>query len=63
VDYLLRQGCYETAIKFSTNTNLTEFVDIDIFLAGKKVLDCFEKKSCKEAILWCNENKSKLKKK
>jgi macrophage erythroblast attacher len=37
-------------------------VDIDIFVDARKVVDALLKKDCSEALAWCAENKSKLKK-
>ncbi|GAM20646.1 hypothetical protein SAMD00019534_038210, partial [Acytostelium subglobosum LB1] len=62
VDYLLREGYYDTAIKLADTSNITELVDIDVFLSSKKVISGLEKHDCTEALAWCNENRSKLKK-
>jgi macrophage erythroblast attacher len=62
VDYLLREGFYNTAIMLAKDSNITELVDIDIFLAAKKVVDTLSKGDCKEALKWCVDNRSKLKK-
>jgi hypothetical protein len=39
-----------------------ELVDIDIFMAAKKVVESLSHGDCKEALKWCNDNRSKLKK-
>ncbi len=41
---------------------LQELVDIDIFVDARKVVDALLNKDCSEALAWCAENKSKLKK-
>jgi macrophage erythroblast attacher len=41
---------------------LQDLVDIDIFVDARKVVDALLKKDCSEALAWCAENKSKLKK-
>jgi len=62
VDYLLRNAYYETAIALSKDSNIEELVDLDIFLNAKKVIEGLQHSECKEALKWCTENKSKLKK-
>lgn len=62
VDYLLRNGYYKSAIELAKDTNITELVDIDIFLNSKKVEESLQNHDCKEALKWCNDNRSKLKK-
>eukprot|EP00027_Filamoeba_sp_ATCC50430_P008698 CAMPEP_0168546516 /NCGR_PEP_ID=MMETSP0413-20121227/3541_1 /TAXON_ID=136452 /ORGANISM="Filamoeba nolandi, Strain NC-AS-23-1" /LENGTH=407 /DNA_ID=CAMNT_0008576701 /DNA_START=101 /DNA_END=1324 /DNA_ORIENTATION=- len=62
VDYLLRNGYYKTAIELAKDTNITELVDIEIFLNSKKVVESLQNHDCKEALKWCNDNRSKLKK-
>ncbi|RZS18894.1 hypothetical protein BHM03_00051242 [Ensete ventricosum] len=39
-----------------------ELVDIDIFLAAKKIIDSLRNKEVAPALAWCAENKSRLKK-
>jgi macrophage erythroblast attacher len=41
---------------------LQDLVDIDIFVDARKVVDALLNKDCSEALAWCAENKSKLKK-
>ncbi|OAE26085.1 hypothetical protein AXG93_1480s1090 [Marchantia polymorpha subsp. ruderalis] len=41
---------------------LTDLADIDIFLDARKVFEALENRDCTEALAWCAENKSKLKK-
>ena len=41
---------------------LQELVDIDIFLEARKVIEALRNKDCTEALAWCSENKSRLKK-
>lgn len=62
VDYMLRAGYYDSAIRLATDTNITDLVDIDIFVSSKKVIEGLEKHDCQEALQWCAENRSKLKK-
>jgi len=62
VDYLLRNGSYETAIKLATDSSVQELVDIDVFLASRKVVDSLRNKDCSTALTWCSDNKIRLKK-
>ncbi|KAM9967814.1 hypothetical protein ACTFIW_001901 [Dictyostelium discoideum] len=62
IDYFLREGYYDSAIEFSNQLKIKDFVDIEIFLSSKKVVEGLNKFDCTEALNWCNENKSKLKK-
>ncbi|EGG24215.1 lissencephaly type-1-like motif-containing protein [Cavenderia fasciculata] len=62
IDYLLREGYYNTAIKLASTGKITELSDIDLFVSSKKVIDGLTKHDCTEALAWCNDNKSKLKK-
>jgi hypothetical protein len=62
VDFMLREGLYQTAISFSKQTHIEDFVDVEIFVSAKKALDGLQQHNCKEALKWCSENKSKLKK-
>lgn len=41
---------------------LQDLVDTDIFLDAKKVIQSLRNKDCSEALAWCAENRSKLKK-
>eukprot|EP00357_Protocruzia_adherens_P036642 CAMPEP_0115021862 /NCGR_PEP_ID=MMETSP0216-20121206/31162_1 /TAXON_ID=223996 /ORGANISM="Protocruzia adherens, Strain Boccale" /LENGTH=283 /DNA_ID=CAMNT_0002394345 /DNA_START=33 /DNA_END=881 /DNA_ORIENTATION=+ len=60
VDYLLRQGFYECATQLVDESNIEDFVDIDIFLTANKIVLSLEARSCTEALAWCATNKSKL---
>ncbi|EGC35819.1 hypothetical protein DICPUDRAFT_151775 [Dictyostelium purpureum] len=62
IDYLLRQSYYDTAIDLTNQLNLKDLIDIEIFLSSKRVVEGLNKFDCTEALNWCNENKSKLKK-
>ncbi|KAF2071499.1 hypothetical protein CYY_007177 [Polysphondylium violaceum] len=62
VDYFLREGYYKTAIQMSKQLQIESYVDIDIFLSSKKVVEGLLKYDCSEALNWCSDNKSKLKK-
>lgn len=40
---------------------LQELVDIDVFLEAKRVIDSLQNKEVAPALVWCAENKSRLK--
>lgn len=42
--------------------HMQELVDVDIFLDARKVVEALRNRDCSEALMWCTENKSKLKK-
>ncbi|XP_024383272.1 protein MAEA homolog [Physcomitrium patens] len=62
VDYMLRNSYYDTAFRLAEMKNIQELVDIDIFLEARKVIEALRNRDCTEALTWCSENKSKLKK-
>lgn len=62
IDYMLREGFYETASTLARENQITELVDIDLFINSKKVEKALKNGSCAECLQWCNDNKSKLKK-
>lgn len=62
VDYMLRSSYYDTALKLAESSDIQDLVDIDIFLEAKKVIQSLRNKDCSEALAWCSENKTKLKK-
>lgn len=62
IDYMLRSSYYDTALKLAESSGIQDLVDTDVFLDAKKVIQSLRKKDCSEALAWCAENKSKLKK-
>jgi len=62
IDYLLRQGCYQTAIELAEAEKIQDFVDSDLFFSIKKVIETLRQGNCTEAIKWCTENRAKLRK-
>lgn len=62
IDHLLREGHFETANKFAADSNITDLVDIDVFVEGKTIEEALKKKDCSIALNWCNSNKARLKK-
>jgi hypothetical protein len=61
VDHLLREGYYLTAQNLVTEAKLQDLVDLDVFLAAKRVLEGLQQGDCSRGLAWCGENRSKLK--
>ncbi len=61
-DFLLRFGYYETALAFSESEKIKHLVNIEVFTQVKHVIEGLEKHDCTEALKWCAENRSKLRK-
>jgi hypothetical protein len=62
VDYMLRSSYYDTALKLAEMKGIQELVDIDIFFEARKVIEALRNQDCTEALTWCSENKTRLKK-
>jgi macrophage erythroblast attacher len=62
VDYLARQGLNQSATKLAHEAQIEDLVDLDLFVQTRKVIDSLLNRSCVEALQWCLENKSALKK-
>ncbi|PFX25471.1 macrophage erythroblast attacher-like [Stylophora pistillata] len=62
VDHCLRSGYYETAIKLAKDSQIEEFVDIELFLISRKVEESLLRREIGPCLAWCYENKSKLRK-
>lgn len=62
VDYFLRENYFDTADSFISETNLNDFVDIEVFKETNKILRRLQEYSCSEALNWCNTYKTKLQK-
>ncbi|KAJ3394529.1 GID complex subunit containing RING finger motif [Lobulomyces angularis] len=62
VDFMLRKGLMETAKLTAEEMGIKDLVDVELFTASKKIEESILNRSCSEALSWCNENKSSLKK-
>ncbi|KIY47421.1 hypothetical protein FISHEDRAFT_66124 [Fistulina hepatica ATCC 64428] len=62
VDWALRSGREETARQIAKSKNIEKLVDIDLFTDIHRIEAALASHSCAEALAWCNENKSSLKK-
>lgn len=62
VDYMLREGMYETAESLAASQTIEEIVDMDIFRESRVVIEALRRRDCSEGLRWCNENKRRLQK-
>ena len=62
VDYLLRSGYVETAIKLAKSQCIEDLVDVDAFVQCQKIEQSLKRGETKHALLWCADNKQSLKK-
>ena len=61
-DYLARQGYNDTAQKLATQTNVYDFLDLDVYRVSQRIQESMMKYSCTDALQWCAENKTAMKK-
>jgi len=62
VDHFLRSGYYETAILMAKEAEIENFVDVDLFLAARKIEESLRMKKPDLCLAWCHDNKTKLRK-
>lgn len=62
VDYMLREGMYETANNLANAQSLEDIVDTDIFRESRVVIEALRRRDCSEGLRWCNDNKRRLQK-
>lgn len=62
VEYFLRCGYYNTAIKLAKHSDIEDLTNIDLFLVSKDVEESLASKETSKCLLWCHDNKSKLRK-
>ncbi|KAI9031757.1 CTLH/CRA C-terminal to lish motif domain-containing protein [Phycomyces nitens] len=62
VDYLLREGLTETAQRMAVENGIEFMVDVQLFAQCEKVEASLKRRSCKECLQWCADNRSGLKK-
>lgn len=62
VDYLLRAGYSKSAASLAKEKSIEDLVDLDVFVQCQKVADSLERRETKEALMWCTENKTALRK-
>eukprot|EP00126_Sphaerothecum_destruens_P001976 Sdes_comp15423_c0_seq1m4316 len=62
VDYMLREGFYTTSHSLAADSKILDYVNEDLFLASYNIEKSLQDHICTPALLWCSENKIKLRK-
>ncbi|KAJ7037896.1 CTLH/CRA C-terminal to lish motif domain-containing protein [Mycena alexandri] len=62
VDWALRNGKEKTARMIAKEKHIETLVDIDLFSDIKRIEGALARHSCTEALAWCSENKTALRK-
>ncbi|XP_064630741.1 E3 ubiquitin-protein transferase MAEA-like [Lineus longissimus] len=62
VDYFLRSGYYNTALKLAQDSSIEDLTNIELFLISKEVEESLMTKETAKCLTWCHDNKSKLRK-
>ncbi|KAJ8982427.1 hypothetical protein NQ317_007775 [Molorchus minor] len=62
VEYFLRNGYYNAAISLADKSDIKELTNIDIFLTSREVEKSLANRETTKCLLWCHDNKSKLRK-
>ncbi|XP_044755316.1 E3 ubiquitin-protein transferase MAEA isoform X2 [Coccinella septempunctata] len=60
VEYFLRNGYYNAAIKLAERSGVKDLTNIDIFLTSREVEKSLARKETAKCLAWCHDNKSKL---
>lgn len=60
VDYMLREGMYDTAEALAASQGIEQIVDTQIFRESRVVIEALRRRDCTEGIRWCLENKRRL---
>jgi macrophage erythroblast attacher len=62
VDYLLRAGYSKSGEKLAKEKGIEDLVDLDVFVQCQKIADSLNRGETKDALMWCAENRTALKK-
>ncbi|CAH1987553.1 unnamed protein product [Acanthoscelides obtectus] len=62
VEYFLRNGYYNAAITLAERSGIKDLTNIDIFLTSREVEKSLANKETAKCLMWCHDNKSKLRK-
>ncbi|XP_067935806.1 E3 ubiquitin-protein transferase MAEA-like [Watersipora subatra] len=62
VEYCLRLGYYDTALKLATHSDIKELTNVDIFMHSKTIEKALLSHQTGPCLTWCHENKTKLRK-
>ncbi|KAI1303161.1 E3 ubiquitin-protein transferase MAEA [Halotydeus destructor] len=62
VEHSLRCGYYDVALKLGQHSDIVDLTNIDLFLVSKQVEQSLIERRTSKCLLWCHDNKSKLRK-
>ncbi|KAL5022038.1 hypothetical protein ScPMuIL_001193 [Solemya velum] len=62
VEFFLRAGYYNSALKLAEHSELEDLTNIDLFFTSKEVEESLLRHETAPCLNWCYENKSKLRK-
>lgn len=62
VEHCFRCGYYDSASLLAKKTGIEELANLDIFTAAQEIEVSLVRRETDQALAWCNENKSRLKK-
>ncbi|KAI0261599.1 CTLH/CRA C-terminal to lish motif domain-containing protein [Gloeopeniophorella convolvens] len=62
VDWVLRHGRDQAARHIAQEKGIEALVDIELFMDIRRIEEALHRHSCTEALVWCSENKSALRK-
>lgn len=61
-DHMLRSGYLESARQLAEAKEISELVDLNVFVQCQRIAHSLQQGETKEALQWCGENKAALKK-
>lgn len=62
VEYFLRNGHYNSAIKLANKSDLEDLTNIDVFMVSREVEKSLANRETLKCLAWCHDNRSKLRK-
>ncbi|ESO95172.1 hypothetical protein LOTGIDRAFT_117625 [Lottia gigantea] len=62
VEFFLRKGYYNSALKLAKHSDIEDLTNIDLFLTSKEVEESLMMNDTSACLAWCHDNKSKLRK-
>ncbi|KAK7109494.1 E3 ubiquitin-protein transferase MAEA-like isoform X2 [Littorina saxatilis] len=62
VEYFLRAGYYNTAIRLAQHSNIEDLTNVELFMTSREVEESLKRKETAACLAWCYENRSKLRK-
>ncbi|XP_002741395.1 E3 ubiquitin-protein transferase MAEA-like [Saccoglossus kowalevskii] len=62
VEYFLRAGFYDSALKLARHSDIEDLTNIELFMISKDVEESLLRRETSTCLAWCHDNKSKLRK-